>query len=233
VIGAGSSIKKFFVKWRRQALVGLVVGLAAFVGIFPEAFTDPGETREVVLAIVAGSLAIYFAARASAHLWPDKGILAGDRLLGKLLGRPRHRPRPKSAVAASMRSIPLTKFQLTEVDLRGATLPGANLVATDLTGAKLRGADLSGAKMRLTNLHNADLRGSDLRFAGLSHSSLTGARLDEALLDRADLRGADLSETDLEGASLRGAIYDGDTLWPRGQNPKVLGAENVEDLDPR
>ena len=41
---------------------------------------------------------------------------------------------------------------------------------------------------------------------------------------RCDLRGSDLSRCTLEGADLRLALYDSQTRWPEGFNPKTSGA---------
>lgn len=73
---------------------------------------------------------------------------------------------------------------LSEADLSGAPLRGANLCRADLSGADLRGANLRGA-----NLIEADLSGANLRGANLSEADLSGANLSEAFLEEADFSG--------------------------------------------
>ena len=77
----------------------------------------------------------------------------------------------------------------------------------DLSEAELRGAYLMGANLRRANLIGADLSeaylgGADLRRADLSEADLSGANLSGAKLNRVDLRGTDLKEADLSGADL-------------------------------
>ena len=86
---------------------------------------------------------------------------------------------------------------LSEAELRGAYLMGANLRRADL-----RGADLSEAYLTGANLRGADLRRADLRRANLTKADLRRANLSGAKLNRVDLRGTDLKETDLSGADL-------------------------------
>lgn len=227
--GASAAIKRIWQRGRRQVLTGFAVALGVFTWLFPKHFTDPSETREVVVAIVAGAFAIYLGARTACRLWPDRGIVASDRWLGKFLVR-RPKGREVAGVAAEVpRRTAVPVLPLANVDMREASLPGANLVAADLKGATLRGADLTGASLQGTDLRDADLSRSDLSFAGLSRTSLTGANLSGARLDGADLTGADLRTANLRGASLRGTLYDDATLWPpqfKGQPP--VDAENVD-----
>ena len=83
---------------------------------------------------------------------------------------------------------------------------------TDLSGMNLRGADLS----------RVNLRGADLRRADLSRVNLTGADLADVNLEVADLTGADLTGADLTGADLTGADLAGGDL--AGVN--LTGAES-------
>ncbi|MEN0109229.1 MAG: pentapeptide repeat-containing protein, partial [Planctomycetota bacterium] len=64
---------------------------------------------------------------------------------------------------------------LSEANLSGANLRGANLSEANLSGANLRWADLSGANLREANLRWADLHGANLREANLRWADLHGA----------------------------------------------------------
>lgn len=85
-------------------------------------------------------------------------------------------------------------IDLSNVELSGTVLGGANL-----RGAKLDGANLSGTVLNGANLENADLRGADL----------SGAVLDQANLRNADLRKADLSGSVLPRIDFEGVHHPG------------------------
>lgn len=101
---------------------------------------------------------------------------------------------------------------LSNADLRYASLGGANLDCAKLYGADLRGAVLRNAKLYGADLHdaklsNADLNNADLSYASLCCANLSGASLRDAKLSNADLRVADLCDADLCGASLSKTYY--------------------------
>lgn len=103
--------------------------------------------------------------------------------------------------------------------LRGARLPRANLSGAHLGNVDLRGADLTGS-----NLQNADLHSANLILADLRAVNLVDANLSFADLYKANLIGAQLANANLSDADLRWAIYDRDTVWPSGFDPKEAGA---------
>ena len=109
------------------------------------------------------------------------------------------------------------------VDLRGAQLRGAFMYGIKLRGATLRRAILVGANLRhaelvATNLFRAELAGANLRHANLNYANLR----------EANLLGANLREANLTGAYLGGALYNSETIWPKGFDPKAAGAVLVE-----
>lgn len=121
-------------------------------------------------------------------------------------------------------------LHLAEVDLRKATLPGANFQTANLAAADLRGSDLGRADLR-----EADLGGADLGGAGLVGARLLGARLQHtgfwaADLTEADLRGADLEQADLRAACLvrsnldRAVLKDANLGEARLQSAMLRGA---------
>jgi uncharacterized protein YjbI with pentapeptide repeats len=127
-------------------------------------------------------------------------------------------------------------MSLREVNLRRASLWGANLSEADLSGAHLEKADLP----------NADLSGADLSGAHLEKADLTRAHLSGANLSDADLGSADLLKTDLRGANLSGAFLwrtslietylsradlSGAGLWEADLNGAHLSSANLTNAD--
>jgi uncharacterized protein YjbI with pentapeptide repeats len=76
----------------------------------------------------------------------------------------------------------------------------------------------------IPSLDGADLRGANLSNAKLTRADLRGANLSGANLQGAYLGGANLSGVSLQGANFGGAIYDENTIWPAGFDPKFEGA---------
>jgi hypothetical protein len=107
---------------------------------------------------------------------------------------------------------PTIKEALSDANLRGTDLRGANLYGADLRDANLRGANLYGADLRGANLRGANLYGANLYGANLRGADLRDANLYGANLYGADLRGANLRGTDLRGANLYGADLRGTDL---------------------
>lgn len=220
------------------AVLGAAV-LGAIVWLVPTLFADASAARGVVVSILIGVAAVLLAVFAVRTMNAEAGSRAFWRALSARgpSRRPRERetaraglPRaaPGEAEAADL-SWPQTDLSLAGVDLRDATLTGANLNRTEMTGASLRGASLKTAQMRHSDLAGVDLGGADLRSADLSGSSLVGASLEDARLERANLRGANLRDADLGNASLKGALYDDDTDWPAEKPPADLGLVYVKD----
>ena len=132
----------------------------------------------------------------------------------------------------------LTFVGFGESDLRGANLRNANLRNSNLSEANLAGAVLTGADLREVQMAFADLSGSDMRnvnasgvvpydgltvVVGMFGVNLRGADLRGADLSGVSILAADLREADLRGADLRGAIYDAETRFPEGLDPRSRG----------
>lgn len=96
---------------------------------------------------------------------------------------------------------------LSNADLRYASLGGANLDCAKLYGADLRGAVLRNAKLYGADLNDAKLSNADLNNADLSYASLCCANLSGASLRDAKLSNADLCDANLSGASLSKTYY--------------------------
>lgn len=121
----------------------------------------------------------------------------------------------------------VTQANLTGVNLAGADLKAINLSGTNLTDADLSGADLADGGLGLTTLTGADLSGADL--ANLISYSIAGtpaalpqnwtlrsgylfgpqAGLYDMDLSGLDLSGLDLANADLQSSNLTGANLSG------------------------
>jgi uncharacterized protein YjbI with pentapeptide repeats len=123
----------------------------------------------------------------------------------------------------------LAGANLSGVNLSKAYLAGANLNDANLKGANVRGADLVSATLLRANLNTADLGKAYLFHAVLYDANLSGADLGEARFAQADLRGvklnkANLREADLFKAQLRNADLSSADLYGAG----LTGAELID-----
>jgi hypothetical protein len=86
---------------------------------------------------------------------------------------------------------------LSNADLIGVSLIGANLVLTQLNGADLFNVNLNGA-----NARGADFTGANLQYAHCNGTDLHAANFQDANLRSVDFGGANISEARLDGANL-------------------------------
>ncbi len=105
--------------------------------------------------------------------------------------------------------------------LEDGNMQGIDLSQADLYGAFLRGANLRDANLTGTNLIRANLTAVDLRGANLRGADLSGGNL-----YKANLQDADLTNTNLHGNK-----YDAFTIWPEGFDPIAEGAVFVIESD--
>ena len=111
---------------------------------------------------------------------------------------------------------------MSDCDLRWASLSSENLTDADLAGANLAGAylksaNLAGAYLKSANLAGANLAGANLKGATLISTKLTGANLESANLESANLESANLT-----GANLKYANLTGTTLWDANLTDAIL-----------
>jgi len=107
----------------------------------------------------------------------------------------------------NLRTVDITKdnlsfIDLSNSDLRGADLSYKNLTGTDLSNSNLQGANLVGTILKGTNLSYVNLRNSDLSGQDLSETILVGADLVGANLKDVSLAGTDLTAADLTESDL-------------------------------
>ena len=119
-----------------------------------------------------------------------------------------------------LRGAQLEAFGAPLAQLQGLDMSGASLYWASLGGADLSFADLSGADLRGASLDKAVCRSTNFRNADFGRGNIGGA---------ASLRGADLSTANLEGANLQGVVFDSETLFPQGFDPRRRGMVLAED----
>ena len=109
----------------------------------------------------------------------------------------------------------IKEYAIGKRDFERAELSDANLSGVDLKGADFGYADFSEA-----NLQGTNLRGCDLSFADLSQANLQDADLRGAMLFSANLRYANLQGTHLENADC-----DHNTHFPDHFDAKAAGVK--------
>jgi uncharacterized protein YjbI with pentapeptide repeats len=127
-----------------------------------------------------------------------------------------------------LQGVDLSKSNLVQENMSGATLVSVELSQgdlhrTDLSEANLEGTRFGGANLQEVVFSNSNLREALLGDANLSLANLTNANLQEANFIGADLRDANLSNSDLQeaylglvtllGADLRDANLKGANFW--------------------
>jgi len=107
---------------------------------------------------------------------------------------------------------PIQALDLSNTELRGATLKRANLEGVIMHKANLQRANLEEAKLQGADLDMTDLQEADLFSTYLQRTRLRAANLQRARLPRANLQGAFLSDVNWQGAALPGVNLRGADL---------------------
>ncbi|MEG4502772.1 pentapeptide repeat-containing protein [Microcoleus sp. F6_B4] len=134
----------------------------------------------------------------------------------------------------------LSEANLCYANLHQANLSSANLGKTQLLNANLSEVNLSNSNLSEANLSGVNLSkvhlllGTNFSRANLSKANLTGLNLKQSKLMNADLSNANLNNTNLlfanleganlEGAKLQQALYNAQTVFPRGFDPVKASA---------
>jgi uncharacterized protein YjbI with pentapeptide repeats len=116
--------------------------------------------------------------------------------------------------------------RLSDSDLSDAELSGINLWGADIGHAKLVGTNLSGASLLGANFSSARLLSTDLRHANLGIAYLASATLRKARLADANLTGADLFQADFRNAELVGTDFAGAMMNATDLTQTDLSAAN-------
>ena len=110
-----------------------------------------------------------------------------------------------SASREIRRELALERYSKGNKDLRYVCLSDTNLIGVTLMGADLSKATLTGARLYVANLSKAILNGAKLSGADLSKATLAGASLAGANLSEANISKANLARANFRGANLSGA----------------------------
>lgn len=114
---------------------------------------------------------------------------------------------------ADLRWVDLGRADLRQTNLIGADLSNAILSYANLGQADLSGANLTHANLWWANFWRAKAIGANLTEAELWHANFSNTNLSGALLTRADLTATVIVETDLRSADLSGATVYGISVW--------------------
>ncbi len=116
---------------------------------------------------------------------------------------------PNRFFRLDLSEVNLDGFVLTGANFRGANLYKASLIEANLENAHFEGAILVYANLSGANLINAHLEGAYMRYSQLRNASLVGAHLEGAQLIDAHLEGAYLVNSHLQGANMTSAYLVG------------------------
>ncbi|WP_445172331.1 pentapeptide repeat-containing protein [Microcoleus sp.] len=120
---------------------------------------------------------------------------------------------------ANLSSANLGKAKFINANLSEVNLQGSNLSEANLSGVNLSSVHVSSTNFSRTNLSKANLTGLNLRDSQLMKADLSNANLSNTNLVMTNLEGANL-----EGSKLQQALYNAQTVFPRGFDPVKAGA---------
>lgn len=128
----------------------------------------------------------------------------------------------------------LRKADLNDVNRQKGNFKKANLTKAYLSSAQLKEANFMEANLESSHLKLAILYKANLQAANLQWAFLEWANLKKANLSNADLRFAFLSWANLKGANLTNAnleeaLYNDETIFPDGFDPKEAGMVYVSE----
>lgn len=129
---------------------------------------------------------------------------------------------------ANLSGADFSEANLSVANLSGANLSNTNLSRANLNVARLSGANLAKANLTQANLNVANLIQTNLKEADLTQATLIRAELIRTQLSEANLLEANLSEADLREASLRQAKLSRATLSEANLRGALLTAANLE-----
>jgi uncharacterized protein YjbI with pentapeptide repeats len=118
----------------------------------------------------------------------------------------------------------IRKAQLAGRELEGISFDGSDLQGSDFSGADLYGAILTDSNFDSCLFVQADLRSAFMFRVSFRNTDMRGARFSLDQMGGAlVLRAVDFSNANLDEADFTGALYDSDTIFPKGFNPEERG----------
>ena len=129
-------------------------------------------------------------------------------------------------VGKDLRNENLSERNLAGQDLTGANLSGQDLRNVDLTGTVLRGTDLSNADLSNKDLEEYNLTGSILVETNLSNANLRYTQFNMAHISNVDFSSAELWFTQFMEAIIIDSDFSGNRLYST-----VFGAATITDTD--
>lgn len=129
---------------------------------------------------------------------------------------------------ASLDGADLSESRCSGATFDGATLTNARLDVADLSAAILENAKARGSSLECTLLHGASIAHADLSLANLRHARLVQCQAHEANLEQSDLRDAVFERASLSGVNFRRANASrGDWRYADISSAKITGAKLI------
>ncbi len=127
-------------------------------------------------------------------------------------------------------------IDLTDADLEGAKIGGANLSNLNLAGARLVKANLENVNFEGSNLEksvvvDSHLKGANFDSANLTRADLSFSYLEDAHFCAADLIGTDFSWANLKGARICAADLTGAIFYGAGLERTNFSQSNLNSVD--
>ena len=122
------------------------------------------------------------------------------------------------------------KANFKEVNLEGADFTDANLTSANFEGADLSYAIFTEANMHNVNLLHADISGAMFCGAIFAKTDLKNVDFGCSYIRYASFAGADIREAKIENAHLKKAIWDDNTKFPEGLDPKTHDMIHISDI---
>ncbi|MCK7527867.1 MAG: pentapeptide repeat-containing protein [Ignavibacteriales bacterium] len=98
-------------------------------------------------------------------------------------------------------------LDLTEIDLRGCEIAGANLSFTDLSGSALNECEITEVDLTGCDLSAVDFSSSVIKNVDFIKATLAGTKFNNSKVNECDFAEADLSGTDFSDADLSNSEF--------------------------
>ena len=182
--------------------------------------------RQVIVVLAVGLCCAYaaFAADPAGRDYHDQDLSSKSFAKASLNGA--------SFSDATLKTAVFSGASLKKASFKGANVEGVNFDGADLSGADMRGT-VGSARYWDTNLTDTNFEG--VTFCPNFRCNCRGANFKKSIIG-GNISGGDFNKVNFSGANLRrasglerpdnilkGAIYDDDTAFPEGFDPKSAG----------